>query len=122
MPDKFAVGQEVRVYRGHRRGRFGVTYLGEPEIVTKVARKLVTVTGGYGKDQKFNMDDGVESRGGNAIGSPDIVRTLADVAERCHRERLIANLEAHGLELYRRANDVPTRKILAAVEAMDAAS
>jgi len=112
---KFYVGQTVMVGQPWKS-----TWRWQEETVTKVGRTRVTVGDGRMAVQ-FHMDDGSEVRGENAIGLPEIVRTMAERADDCHRGRLLMDLDKHGLGLlgYGRGSGPSTSKLAAVVELLE---
>lgn len=122
---KFVVGQEVRIFSMY--GLWGVRRrLGQPGVVTKVGRTVCTVTqiGDDGEpctgwDTRFDMESGDQKRGANAAGIGDRVKSLADVAIGCHRSRLVAVVESHGLKFDGWVErDFPTSKLVAVADAL----
>ena len=114
---KYIEGQEVRVFDSYTRK----PNIGDPGVVTKVGRTVVTVKVGTWREVRFDIESGAEKRSINAPGIGDKVRTLAEVAQQNHRRRIIYDLaDFHGLDIptqHRRS--IPTAKLAQILDAAD---
>lgn len=70
----------------------------DERVVERVARSNLYVVL-YGHEVGFGIDDGIERRGSNAIGSPMFARTAAQVTADEEREEMIAALRDVGINL-----------------------